>query len=54
MFTIGTPFPATPTTGRGPPPVLSTEIGSVCASTGVQTWVNMTSVTIAERSENMM
>ncbi|MCY1204007.1 hypothetical protein D9M72_155220 [compost metagenome] len=38
MFTTGTPL-LTPTTGRWPPALLSTEMGSVCARTGVQTWV---------------
>ncbi|CAB3677287.1 hypothetical protein LMG3458_01415 [Achromobacter deleyi] len=35
MFTTGTPL-ATPTTGFCPATFWSTEIGKVCASTGVQ------------------
>ena len=38
MFTTGTPL-FVPTIGRWPETLLSTLIGSVCASTGVQIWV---------------
>ncbi|MFJ3464516.1 hypothetical protein [Achromobacter spanius] len=53
MFTTGTPL-LTPTIGFWPGTLLSTEIGSVCASTGVQTCVKTMDQTINERSLDIM
>ncbi|CUJ56943.1 Uncharacterised protein [Achromobacter xylosoxidans] len=52
ILTTGTPL-AVPTTGRWPATFLSTEMGSVCASTGVQTCVYSTNQTTTERSLDM-
>ncbi|MNC75857.1 hypothetical protein D3C75_1274630 [compost metagenome] len=53
MFTTGTPL-LTPTIGFWPGTLLSTDIGSVCASTGVQTCVKTMDQTINERSLDIM
>ncbi|WBX91888.1 hypothetical protein PE062_13570 [Achromobacter mucicolens] len=53
MLTTGTPL-VTPTIGFCPATFLSTEIGSVCASTGVQTCVKTMDQTINERSLDIM
>ncbi|MNT27890.1 hypothetical protein D3C72_1635420 [compost metagenome] len=53
MLTTGTPL-LTPTTGFGPDTPLSTEIGKVCASTGVQICVKTMDQTINERSLDIM
>ncbi|CAB3742419.1 hypothetical protein LMG6003_05933 [Achromobacter insolitus] len=49
----GTPL-LTPTEGFAPGTFLSTEIGSVCASTGDQTCVKTTDQMISERSLDIM
>ncbi|MNL52177.1 hypothetical protein D3C87_1753270 [compost metagenome] len=53
MLMTGTPF-VTPTVGFCPDTLLSTEIGKVCASTGVQTCVKTTDQIINERSLDIM
>ncbi len=52
ILTTGTPL-ATPTTGFWPGTLLSTEMGRVCARTGVQICVYRTNQTTAERSLDM-
>ena len=53
MLITGTPL-LTPIVGFCPGTLLSTEIGSVCASTGVHSWVKTTDQTINERSLDIM
>ncbi|MHC3911921.1 hypothetical protein ACMZ4X_05190 [Achromobacter marplatensis] len=53
MLTTGTPL-LMPTDGFWPDTLLSTEIGKVCANTGVHTCVKTMDQTINERSLDIM